>query len=122
MCHQVALLNFSLSLSADRVDQVPSILTSKPQTSYTHQADNIMGVCTEVIRDGVTRNEQSTLSDSGAIKVPPAAPLTRRALVPAPIPPLPQAVVDLLQIPLNAWSNALSILELAHYPRCPTPP
>ena len=75
---QVALLNFSLSLSADRVDQ----------------ADNIMGVCTEVIRDGVTRNEQTTLSDSAAIK----------------------AVVDLLQIPLNAWSNPLSILELAQYP------
>jgi len=75
---QVALLNFSLSLAAERVDQ----------------ADNIMGVCTEVIRDGVTRNEQTTLSDSSAIK----------------------AVVDLLQIPLTAWSNTLSILELAHYP------
>jgi hypothetical protein len=28
-----------------------------------------MGVCTEVIRDVVTRDEQSTLSESGAIKV-----------------------------------------------------
>jgi hypothetical protein len=30
--------------------------------------------------------------------------------------PAIKAVVDLLQIPLTAWSNPLSILELAHYP------